>query len=152
MKILNPSRFPCMPLTINVPHQIETSQLICIWLVSIWWGTLVINGVFTNTLSFPFIYPSLYKLWLLIFLFTLSMSIPVSTFVPTFVPTSIPSLIQPPYQLIFLSIPTHRSSLWFIPSFQHMSPPLSHHQFYLPYSLFWSQISHYSFAIWPRDW
>ena len=33
------------PLTTNVPHHIETSQLICIanWLVFIWWGTLVIK-------------------------------------------------------------------------------------------------------------
>ena len=35
-------------LTTNVPHHIETSQLICIadrWIVSIWWGILVVNGL-----------------------------------------------------------------------------------------------------------
>ena len=38
------------PLTTNVSHHIETSQLICIalqinWLVSIRWGKFVVNGL-----------------------------------------------------------------------------------------------------------
>ena len=35
------------PLTTTVPQHIENNQLICRpnWLVSIWWGTLVVNGL-----------------------------------------------------------------------------------------------------------
>ena len=32
------------PLTTSVPHHIETSQMIC-RMVSMWWGTLVVNGL-----------------------------------------------------------------------------------------------------------
>ena len=36
------------PLTTIVPHHIESIQFICIanqWLISLWWGTLVVNGL-----------------------------------------------------------------------------------------------------------
>ena len=33
------------PLTTDVPDNIENSQLISIAVVSIWWGTVVVNGL-----------------------------------------------------------------------------------------------------------